>query len=760
MASGKKAKKQKKLSERPATPPEAVRRPALFPDKNQSAPFRLTILALALVVGVGLLIYGNSFTGPFLYDDLGNIQDNFFIRLNQVTAAKLKAILGSPSPRPFANLTFAINYYIHQYHLFGYHLVNVSVHIINAFLVFLLARLTMGLCGFQRTWIALPAALLWLVNPVHTQSVSYIVQRMNSLAAMFYLLSMLCYIQGRLTMSLKGTSRLKPFVWFIGCVLAGILGLLSKEIAATLPVAIFLYEWYFFRQLDKQWLRKQAPWVIFIFLLLFALTLIYLKGHPLSHLADKYANKEFTLAQRLLTEPGVVLYYLSLLICPFPERLRVIYQISPATGLISPVSTLTALIALAGLIAAAFLLGRRHRLISFAIVWFLTTLTIESSIIPLALAFEHRTYLPSVFLFIALATLLFEKMTVKKALILTCLAVVVCGIWTRQRNIVWTDAVAFWTDAAAKTPFAEAHNGLGLELLNLNRQAEAVPLLEKAIDHDPEFYKAYCNLGTALHQLGRTEEAEAALNKALELNPDYAMTHNNLGMARMAQDRLDEAIGYFQNALTCDPTLDEALNNLGVAYYKKGETDPALEYFRKTLALNPTHRNAFNNLNQVSRVLKTHGPSLAALKAQRQQHPDDPDVTRKLADTCQSLGMTVMAIDLYEQALALEPQCERCLDFLARTYWRQNRYDRATETLEQQARFYPETPDIFYGLTGLYAKTNQTEKAVDALKQAVARGFNDMDVLRNDKNMAGIRETDYYRSLTGGRDGNKGLQAP
>ena len=780
MTSGKKAKQQRQRGDGRTT---GKNTPLLAATDRQSINdwWRLT-LALALLMAVGLIAYADIFEGPFLYDDLGNIQDNPFIRLNQVTSAKLKAILKSPSPRPLANLTFAINYFVHQYDVFGYHLVNVSVHIINAFLVFLIARLTLGLCGFQKTWLALPAALLWLVNPVHSQSVAYIVQRMNSLAALFYLLSMLSYIQGRLTMRWKGTSRLKPFVWFIACVLAGISGLLSKEIAATLPVAIFLYEWYFFRQLDKQWLRKQAPWVIFIFLLLFVLTLIYLKGHPLSQLANKYANKDFTLAQRLLTQPGVVLYYLSLLIFPFPDRLRVLYQIAPATGLILPVSTLTALIALAGLIAAAFLLGRRHRLASFAITWFLTTLAIESSIIPLAMVFEHRTYLPSVFVFIALTWLLFEKMTARKALALTFLVVILCVIGTRQRNTVWTDAVVFWSDAAAKTPqdpairnslglayrergdretailtfktvlqqdetHAEAYSNIGMTLIELNRPAEAFPYLEKAIALNAELDKAYYNLGLALKQTGQMEKAESNYAKALAINPSYREAHINLGILKMERGQNDEARRHFQQALALDPDFEKAHISLGIVCFRKGQSDEALDHFRKALSINPDSAEAAGNLRAAAQVLARFGPTIQRLK---QSLRGDPAVALQLAQAYHQAGMTDGAVEFYKQALSHDPGCKPCLGNLAGIYLTTRRYGAAAEMLEKLSFISPDQPEIYYGLAQAYAQDGRPEKALTNLKKAVSGGFDDIGHIRDDAALMNIRQTEYFRELTAG----------
>lgn len=785
MPSGKKNKRQRRNQAQLEKQPTGTGHASVSFDQQPVFWHRGTLPALALIVFIGLIIYANSFKAPFVFDDLANILETPFIRIRHISINNLLGVLNCHATfRPVPNLTFALNYFVHQYNVFGYHIVNVIIHLINAVLVFLITRQTLILYHPGKAWIAMPAALLWLANPVHTQSVTYVVQRMNSLAAMFYLLSMVCYIQARLVRVRHQETRFlfRPAVFFILSVLSGLLGMLSKEIVAMLPVMIFLYEWYFFQKLDKDWFKKQVRWIIALFVVLSAVALIYFKGQPLTRIIATYAEKDFTPAQRLLTEPGIILYYLSLLLFPDPERLRIFYLFSFSHSFLSLTATLLSITALAGLIAGIIILRKNYRLVSFALAWFLVNLLIESSIVPLAPAFEHRTYLPSVFVFIALAYLLFTKLPVRMSMPIICVAVVLCGFWTWQRNAVWKDKVRLLTDAVMKTPtdvracnnlgqayieegkhelalasfkaalenddkYEKAYNNMGFTLLALNRPEEALPYLKRAIALKPGYFTAHFNLGIAYASLGLMEKAEASYVKTLELNPAHENAHNNLGIIKMDRGQFDEAVAHFQNAIGLDPYSEKAHINMGIACFRKGKTDRSLACFKKALEINPKAQEAARIADDINSALDRYGQALTLLQQEYNKRPDDPVPAVQLATVCQQIGMRDMAVDVYEQALTLDPECGKCLEALAAIYGTTSRYDRAAQMLERLCLLYPGSPNIPYNLATVYAQNNQKEEALAALKKAMANGFTEMDYLFNDETLKSIRDTDYFRSL-------------
>ncbi|MFZ5562558.1 MAG: hypothetical protein ACOZBW_00790, partial [Thermodesulfobacteriota bacterium] len=279
---------------------------------------------LVVLAATVILIYANSLTAPFVFDDVHNILENPYIRLSELSFEKLADVASSRSPRPFANLTFALNYYFHGYDLAGYHTVNIAIHLLTGFLMFLLVRLTLGLANHDKKELtAALASLLWIANPVHTQSVTYIVQRMTALSALFFLLALYLYIKARLRQ--KSQKPLVP-LFFALCGLSGVLALLAKQIAVTLPFFILLYEWYFFQDLDPAWGKKQVRWLGIVTLLGLAIALVYLGKSPMDKILSMYDKQTFTMGQRLLTEPRVIFLYLSLIFFPHPSRLNLDYD--------------------------------------------------------------------------------------------------------------------------------------------------------------------------------------------------------------------------------------------------------------------------------------------------------------------------------------------------------------------------------------------------------------------------------------------------
>ena len=194
------------------------------------------------------LLYSQTFNSPFIFDDWSSIQANPSIRAESLSweAMKKAAFASKLARRPVPYITLALNYYVHEYDVLGYHLVNTVIHLVTGILVFYFFQTTLNLTQQHRAgspsnrWLALAVAVIWLVHPLHIQSVTYIIQRMNSLAVMFYILALLLYIKGRLA-----SSRNASIIFFLGCAFSALMAFGCKETAYTLPFFIFLYEWFF-----------------------------------------------------------------------------------------------------------------------------------------------------------------------------------------------------------------------------------------------------------------------------------------------------------------------------------------------------------------------------------------------------------------------------------------------------------------------------------------------------------------------------------
>jgi len=365
----------------------------------QSFPFR-HLIAMALIAAVALVAYSNTFDVPFHFDDLPNILQNPHIQIKSFTWDRLEGLIQNTyreTIRVFAMFTFAVNYYFGEVNVFGYHLVNLLIHIASGIFLYGLLILTFNLPALKERYepisyrVALFASLIFIAHPIQTQSVTYIVQRMASMGGMFYLLSMVLYVKGRLS---TGRSR---FAYLGGMVFSYLLGIFSKENVAILPLFLCLYEFYFFQNLDLSPRGKKT--VITILGILFVLGAIGFAVWGKRYIQvtiEGYEYRSFTMWERVLTQFRVVLYYITLLVYPHPSRLNLDYDFPVSKTILDPPTTLISILIIAGLIGYSVWGAKKKPMLSFWILWYFGNLVIESSIFPLEIVYEHRLYLPAV----------------------------------------------------------------------------------------------------------------------------------------------------------------------------------------------------------------------------------------------------------------------------------------------------------------------------------------------------------------------------
>jgi hypothetical protein len=397
----KKRKKPEGLSAKPVAPSETI--------KKGLSLSRLHLLAVALIVVVALGAYANTFHVPFQFDDEPNILNNPNIQIKIFTFDRLEQLVRNTYPvaiRIFSYFTFALNYYFGKFDVFGYHLFNLLIHILSGIFLFCLLFLTLNLpslkdrYGSSAFYIALFSSLLFLSHPIQTQSVTYIVQRMTSMGGMFYLLAMLLYVKGRLSI---GTPRL---LYWVGMVLSYLFGLFTKENVAIFPLFVALYEFYFFQSLDLSPKRKKILFYLAGAVILTGVLMsIFWGKRYFDVIIEGYKTRDFTLTERVLTQFRVVLYYVTLLLYPHPSRLNLDYDFPISRGILDPPTTLISILMVAGLIGYSIWKARKRPLLSFFVLWYFGNLVIESSVFPLELVFEHRLYLPAVGPFVLFAIL-------------------------------------------------------------------------------------------------------------------------------------------------------------------------------------------------------------------------------------------------------------------------------------------------------------------------------------------------------------------
>ena len=358
------------------------------------------LIAIALIAGVALVAYSNTFHVPFHFDDRPNIVENPNVQFTVLTWDRLERLIKNTykvTIRVFSYFTFALNYYFGGFNVFGYHLVNFFIHIASGIFLYWFLMLTFNLPSLKEKYgpisykVALFSSLIFISHPIQTQSVTYIVQRMASMAGMFYLLSFILYIKGRLS---TGVPRI---FYFGGTMLSYLLGVFSKENVAILPLFIALYEFYFFQNFDLSPRGKRILFALIGSLLVLGAFGFILWGKRYIDLTiEGFQDRPFTMLERVLTQPRVVLYYVTLLVFPHPSRFNLDYDFPISKTLLNPPTTLISILIIAGLIGYSIWTAKKRPVLSFCILWYFGNLVIESSIFPLEMVYEHRLYLPAV----------------------------------------------------------------------------------------------------------------------------------------------------------------------------------------------------------------------------------------------------------------------------------------------------------------------------------------------------------------------------
>lgn len=357
-------------------------------------------LALAALVAAVLLvaIYWPGLHGGFFFDDGPSILLAQGVRLESLSFDAIHQALLSggagPSGRPVAQLSFALNHYFSGFSPFAFKATNLAIHFVCGALVFGLAlRLLASSAPSAKHRNVLIAAgavtALWLVHPIQLLPVLHVVQRMASLSALFLLAALLLHIHGR-----ERGGRLGAAYLALAWGLLWPLSFLSKETGVLFPAFALSWE-LVMRRAAYGKLDRFAGGFLTLAVLLLAAGVAYALLPRMQWLWAGYDLRPFTLVERLLTEGRVLWFYLGLMIAPRLGAFGLYHDdIAVSTDLLSPWTTLPALLGLAGLVWLAWRLRKSVPIVAFGIAWFMIGHALESTVLPLELAHEHRNYLP------------------------------------------------------------------------------------------------------------------------------------------------------------------------------------------------------------------------------------------------------------------------------------------------------------------------------------------------------------------------------
>jgi len=586
---------------------------------NYSALLRLNspLVHIILVLVLGFLSYSNTFNVPFQWDDKHFISENPIVKdlnyfLYPERAEGLGMLYEHFKGRYIGYLTFALNYKMNGLNVTGYHVVNYFIHILNSMLVYWLVILIFQTPLLKNSvlqkgsgYIAFFSSLLFVSHPVQTEAVTYIYQRLASLAAFFYLLSVASYARSRLSETKTGRSA-----FFALSLISAVLGMKTKENTFTIPGTIALFEYLFFLGPAKTRVFRMIPFVPI--LLIVPLTHIGTDrpiGEIMSNLSSAATNAVgISRWDYLLTQFSVIVTYIRLLFLPINQNLDYHYPLLKSFS--DPQAYLSFLFLLASFAFAVYLLYRSKfrpdlRVPAFGIFWFFITLSVESSIIPIQMLIdEYRIYLPSAGFFIAVTygiLLTFEKFRDKKtyriAVLFLMFVPVVFAFAAHARNSVWSSSISLWEDVVRKSPGnIRAHNNMGNEYMYKGMVNDAIKHYQIALKLNPDNPEIHNNLGNAYMSIGSTDKAIKHYLLSLKLKPDNARIHSNLGNMYMSKGQPDEAIRYYIAALKLKPDYADPRNNLGNAYAAQGLTDEAIKQYKIALELNPDYADPHFNL--------------------------------------------------------------------------------------------------------------------------------------------------------------------
>ncbi len=558
------------------------------------------LAGIALLLLLGLGIYSNSFDCSFHLDDKNSIMENTNIH----DLSRLDDIWNFNHNRFIPYLSLAVNYHFGQLQVWGYHAFNLVVHLINALLVYWLTLLVFSTPALKehklarhKQALALVTAMLFVSHPLATQSVTYIVQRLASMVALFYFLSMALYLKGRLS-SGPGASR---YMYFAGALAAGIMALFSKENAYTLPLNLLLIEALLLQKVVlhirwndyRVWLTLGSLLALALFIYLRFTAVIFQPILPTGGNAYTVTSTNY-----LFTQFSVILTYIRLLFFPYKQNLDYDYPLSES--LLEPV-TLLSLLALLGILALGVYLLQRSRLVAFGIFFFFIALAVESSIVPIAdIIFEHRTYLPSFGFFLILSSVgfsLFGDQQRNMVYLLFTFIIGVNAVLTYQRNKVWKDELSLWNDVVSKSPGkARAYLNRGVAHWTAGNRQQALADYRQATALDPEhYYSAYYNLGVAESGFGQWDNAIRSYSRAIALYPQYPAAYAGLGIAYASNNMQAEALQAFAKAIELNPNDAQHHFNRGNVYMTSRQWTPALEDYSRAVSLNPAYVDAFSN---------------------------------------------------------------------------------------------------------------------------------------------------------------------
>lgn len=625
-------------------------------------------VAPVLILLAVMFAYHNALDGPFIFDD-----HDFMVRDTSIRKLWPPTREGQGARRPVGKFTLAINYALaaptpdKPLSPWGFKLGNVIIHALAALTLYGVVRRTLltpqlaPRLGNSAEWLAGISALLWAVHPLHTQAVTYAIQRFESLMGLFYLFTLYAFIRASVA-----SDRPTCVAWATVAVIASALGMGTKEVMASAPVIVLLYDRCFLASSFREAMRQRwrihlaiaATWGVIVALV--ALDILY----PTVAATSGFGIQTVKPLEYALSQPGVVLHYLRLSVWPRPLVLDYLWPIARTSAEIVP-----PLIAIGVLLAATCWALVRHPPLGFLGAWFFGILAVTSSIVPIAdLAMEHRVYLPLAAV-IALAVIT-VKLTIDRLAIrhlshvrLTLAAILAFGAvalvlaeLTTERNFDYESAKSIWNDTAEKRPHNwRAHRNLAAAFADDFDYEKAEEHYDKSLEIFPNDADGRRLHAHVLLFLGRPEEAVREFRAALALRPGDEAIAMPLAETLARLGRLSDSAPIFRDVITKNPSNADALSALGNIELLRGDASKSISLQRQAVSIRPDSAEFKRRL----------AASLARVAQPRSQEAEEAVRMAREASDAMS-GVSAIALDTLADALVRNGDPKAAADALLR----------------------------------------------------------------------------------------------
>jgi tetratricopeptide (TPR) repeat protein len=711
--------------------PESFKRPRIStPGFLQRDAWPLT--ACLLIAALAIACQYPSLHAPFVREDMDRFAQNPQTHLEQKDRAKLPGFL--TGPRPLTMASFAVNHILGGPGTTGYHAVNITVHALSGIFLFLclLALLSSpGLAGIYkaRRLFAFAGAALWAANPVQTQAVAQVSQRVLSMQAMFVILAVLLYARARLS-----GGALTKAALFTGTALAGTAALLTRETAVILPALLWLHEAFFVQNLSSRWLRRWS-WLFPVCLAAPAALVFLVRSGAFSPWTSLfYPPDGMSGITRFLTGFRVLWVVFGLFLYPHPSRLSLDHAVFPSRSLLDPATTLPAVLATVLLLSLAVVHAREKKIFSFAVFWFVTALALDALLLPLDLAIEPFAYLPSMMAAPALVLLAGRIFRARASrFVLLCLGLAVLIPWSAIRSSIYRVPSMLLRDSVYKEPFIpRPHYSLGTALLRQGAvsgktKREALKELERALALDPKYPGAHESLGIALAEAGRSAEAEARFREALEIRPTPG-ARTSLASMLAAQGRLDEALLEYKRAIGQEPGFVQAYASAARVLSRMNRQEEAFDLLEKAIALSPEDPGVNSDYGTALLRLGKREAAVRQFERLVRLAPGSPDALSSLGQALAFNGRPREAEEALKKALAIAPRHFLANSSLGLLLAGGGDYARALPYLEAAAHINPRDAEALNNLAAVLAKLGRYEEALAYFEKAQEKSPEDSNI--------------------------------